>query len=198
MPIVDGKILVGDGTGEHEALVQQPVFGHQRTDGGEVARHRIVLADEDEPVVRIDVALVVLGQAYVIFDFLVRGDSSDEQKIHEIVVEDSVERRSLHGPRDPGQIDGERQDSRRFEAERFQFAPVVVGDPQRKIDATHQCRQFLPRDRRQAEERGIVGRKVRRRCHIVVLQQASARKPGKRFGHGRRQGEMKHRQVALC
>ena len=98
VPVVDGEIVVGHRTGEDEAFVQQPILGHQRADRRVVARHRVVLADEDEAVVRVDVALVVFGQPDVVLDLLVGRDPSDEQEVDEVVVEDLVERRPVRGP----------------------------------------------------------------------------------------------------
>ena len=95
MAIVDGELLVGNRTGEDEALVEQPVLGHQRANRRIIARHRVVPADEDEAVVGVDVALVVLGQPDVILDLLVRRNPADEQEVHELVVQELVERRPL-------------------------------------------------------------------------------------------------------
>ena len=91
--IVDREILVRDRTGEDEALIEQPILGHQRANRCEVAGDRVISADEDETVERVDVALVVFGKPDVIFDALVRGDAPDEQEIDELAVEQRLQGR---------------------------------------------------------------------------------------------------------
>ena len=59
-----------------------------------VARHGVGLADEDEAIVRVDVALVVLGQPDVVLDLLVGRDAPDEQEVYQAVVEDACQRRA--------------------------------------------------------------------------------------------------------
>ena len=68
-------------------------FADQRANRRVVPRHDVVPADEDEPVVRVDVALVLLGQPDVILDPLVRRDPADEQEVREPVVEDAARAR---------------------------------------------------------------------------------------------------------
>src|SRR5262249_146389 len=53
--VVDGEVFVGYGSGEYEALVQHSILSHQRANSREIARHRIVLANEDEAIVGIDI-----------------------------------------------------------------------------------------------------------------------------------------------
>ena len=134
---------------------------HQRANRRVVARHRVVTADEDEPVVGIDVALVVFGQPDVILDLLVRGDPADEQEVDEVVVQDLVERRPVGWLRDARQIDRQRQHAGRREPERLELPPIVVGDAEREIDRADQRRQFPAGDRGEPEERRIVGSEVR-------------------------------------
>ena len=69
------------------------VLGDQRPDLRVVARHAVVAADEDEPVVAVDVALVDLGQPDVILDPLVGDDAADKQDVDQAVAEDLLERR---------------------------------------------------------------------------------------------------------
>ena len=115
--VVDRQVLVRHRAGEDETLVR--AAGTRAISArivGVVPRHGIVLADEDEAIVGVDVALVVLGQPDVILDLLVRRDPADEQEVHEVVVVSifsSAGRRD--GLRDARQVDGERQDAGRRE-----------------------------------------------------------------------------------
>src|SRR6188508_1101715 len=96
MPVVERKLLVWNRPREDEAFIEEAVFRHHGSDRRVVARDGVDATDENEPVVRVDVALVVLGQANVIFDLLVWSDPTDKQKVHEIIVEYFVQSRALH------------------------------------------------------------------------------------------------------
>ena len=122
---------------------EQPVLGHQRANHRIIPRHHVVAADEDEAVVRVDVALVVLGQPDVILDLLVRRDPADEQEVHEPVVEHRLERRPLDRLRDARRVDRDREDAGRSEAERLELPAVVLGVAERQIDAADERRQLL-------------------------------------------------------
>ena len=114
----------------------------------------------------------MLGEPDVVFDLLIGCDPTHKQEIHEVIVQDLVERGPLHGPGDSRQVDGEGKHAGRFEPHRVQFPPVVIRHAERQVDAANERRQFLPRDRRQTKQRRIVRGKIRRRRHVVVLQQA--------------------------
>ena len=58
--------------------------------------------------------------------------------------------------------------------------------------------ELVAPERREPEERRIVGREIRRRRHVVVLQDASRRERGERVGHRRRQRVVEDRDVAGC
>ena len=138
-----------------------------------IARHHVEPADEDEAVVGVDVALVHLCQLDEVLDLLVRGDPADEQEIHQAVVEHPVERRPLDRSRDPRRVDGDRKHTGRAEPERIELLTVVCRVAQREIDPAGQRRELLAPERRQAEQRRIVRREIRRRGDIVVLQDAA-------------------------
>ena len=100
MTVVHRELFVGHGACEDEAIVQQAELGHQRADRRIIARHHVGTADENEAVVGIDVPFVLLREADVVLDLLVRRDPADEQKIHQAVVENAVERWAIDAPRD--------------------------------------------------------------------------------------------------
>src|SRR5437660_536282 len=82
--------------------------GQQSTNRRIISRHRIVASHENEPVVLVDVPLVVLGQLDVILDSLVRRDPADEQEVDQLVVECVVKRWSGRGIPETTEIDSER------------------------------------------------------------------------------------------
>ena len=134
------------------------VLGHQRANHRIIPRHDIEAADEDEPVVRVDVALVVLREPDVILDLLVRRDPADEQEVHEAVVENLFERRASSPARHARGVDRDRKDAGRREAERFELLPVVLRVAERQIDPAGERRQLLAAERGEPEERRIVRR----------------------------------------
>ena len=91
--VVDGQLLVGHRAGEDESFLEHLELADQRSNHRIVAGHGIVAADEDEPVVRVDIPLVVLGKEDVILDLLVRRDPADEQKVHQLVVQQPLDAR---------------------------------------------------------------------------------------------------------
>ena len=95
--VVHRELLVGYRTREEKSFIQEAILRHQRANHRIIARHHIVTADENEAIVGINVTLVELRQTNDVFDLLVRGDPSDEQKVHEPIVEDAVERWAFAG-----------------------------------------------------------------------------------------------------
>ena len=159
MPIVHGQLFVGHRAGEHEAVVQQAVLGHQRADRRIVPRHDVVPPDEDEPVVGVDVPLVVLGEPDVVLDLLVRRDPADEQEIDQAVVEDPLERRPLDALGHPRGVDGDGEDAGAGEKPSASSSWRLYSEsPSARSDLADERRQFLASERGQPEERGIVRR----------------------------------------
>ena len=148
--IVHRQIFVRYGTGEEKALVQQLIVAHQGANGRVVARHRVVLADEDEPVVGVEVSFVVLRQLDVVFDLLVGRDAADEEEVHEVVVEGPFERGPRGGGRDAGQVDRQWQHTRRVEPDVLELAAIELGNAKREVGPADQRRQFLARAARRA------------------------------------------------
>ena len=126
--VVDGELFVGDRAGEDEAIVQQPVLGHQPADHRIILRHRVMTADEDESVERVNIAFVVFGQADMVLDLLVGRDPPDEEKVDEFIVQQLLERRTRMVPGDPRRVDGQGNHPGRREPHGFELPPIVVGD----------------------------------------------------------------------
>ena len=61
----------------------------------------------------------------------------------------------------------------RREAERLELPAVVFGIAEREVDVADQGRQLVAPERSEAEQRRIVGREVRRRRDVVILQDAA-------------------------
>ena len=57
-------------------------------------------------------------------------------------------------------VDRDREDAGTSEAQRLQLLPVVVRVAEREIDAADQRRQLLAAERRQAEQRRVVGGEI--------------------------------------
>ena len=191
------QLFVGYRPGEHEPIRQQPVLRHQRANHRIIPRHHVEAADEDEAVIGVDVALVELGKLDVIFDLLVRRNAADEQKIHQPVVEDPVERRAPGCAGDPGGVDGDRKHRRAREAKPLQLAAVVFRVAEREVDRVRKGRQLPPSQHRQTEQRRIERREIVGGRDVVVLQDADSGQPGKRVGHRRRERVMEHRDLPL-
>ena len=124
--VVDRQLVVGHSPDEQEAFRGHLILKHQRPDGRVVRRYGVRSADENESVVGVDVALVVLGQPNVVFDSLVRRDPSDKQDIREAVVENGLESRTGIALLNAFDIDDDRTDGGVLEAEPLQFLPVVL------------------------------------------------------------------------
>ena len=107
-----------------------------------VGRDGVGLADEDEAVVDVDVAFVVLGQPDVILDLLVRRDAADEEEVYQAVLEDARQRRARRRLGDAVEIDGNRHHAGRREAQRLELLTVVVGVAEREVDVADQRRQL--------------------------------------------------------
>ena len=176
--------------------LQQTVLRHERANHRIVSWHDVESPDEDEPVVGIDIAFVVLGQPDVVFDFLVRSDSAHEQKVHQPVIQNRFERGPADRLRDAIGIHGNGEHAGRLESQRFEFLSVVLRVAEGQIHPAHQRDQLVPAERGEAEEVRIVRRKERRGRHVVILQDASAVERRERLGHGRRQRIVKDRQIA--
>ena len=152
---------------------------------------------EDEAIVGVHVALVVLRQAEVILDLLVRRDAADEQKVDEVVVEQPVERWAARRVHQPAQIECERHHPGRAEAQVHELSSVVLRHPQGQVRSADQGRELLTGERRQAEQRRVVRRKKRGGCHVVILEDAPPLQSRERFGHRRRKRVMEDGQVAV-
>ena len=195
--VVGRQVFVWHRPGEDEAVRRHLVLGDQRADHVVVARHAVGLADEDEAILGVDVALVVLGEPDVILDLLVGHDAADEQEIQ-------AARRTAPAPAPAAAARGGSGRGRR----RSGNTPVLA-----KPSDSSSCRlysespsatsvlpdqrvELLAAERREAEDAGIVRRKEMRRRDVVVLQHAAARQPRERVGHRRGQREVKDRHVA--
>ena len=119
----------------------------QRADRVVVARRRVGLADEHEPVLLVDVALVVLGQLDVVFDLLVRDDAADEQEVRPASSSSSFSsagRRGASVMRSVSIAIGNTPVLR--EAERLELLPVVFRVAERHVGVADQ-RSSGPRGR---------------------------------------------------
>ena len=195
--VVGGQVLVRDRPGEDEPIGRHLVLGDERPDHVVVARHAVGLADEDEAVVDVDVALVDFGQPDVILDLLVRDDPADEQEVQRAVAEHPLERRTARRRGDPGDIDGDREDAGVVEAQRVELVAVEGRVAQRDVGPPGQRRQLLAAERGEPEDAGVVGREEVGRGHVVVLEHAPAGQPGERLGHRRGQRVVEDGQVAV-
>ena len=137
---------------------------HQRPDRIPVARHRVVAADEDEAVVDVDVALVLLGEPDVILDLLVRRDAADEQNVDEPVLEQALERRHAARRRQPLGVDDERQHVRARESHRLELAAVVLRHAEREIDAIGERRELPAPEDAETRDAGVERREEVRRA----------------------------------
>ena len=196
--VVGGQLVVGHRAGEQEPLGPHLVLQDEGPQRRVVARRRVRPADEDEPVVGVDVALVVFGQPEVVFELLVRGDAADEEDVGRTVVERPFERRPPRRARDAPGVDQQRQHAGVGEAERLQLPAVVLGVAQRQIDASGQRPQLGPAQRGDAEDVRVVRREEMRRRDVVVLDHAPAALRGERGGQRRGDGEVQHRDVAAA
>ena len=159
-----------------------------------VRGHCIVPAYEDEAVVHVDIALVVLGQADVIFDLLVGRDAADEQDVRKAVLQHRLERRDPRGPSEPVGVHEERRHGRAGEAEGLEFPAVVVRDAEGEVDPIRERRQFgAPRARQSRNARRQTARRTGRR-DVVIHQHARPGSGRERRGHGRGHGEMEDRR----
>ena len=172
-PIVDRQLLVGHRACEDEPVVPEPVLAHQRANRRIVPRHGVVPADEDEAIVRVHVALVMLGELDVILDLLVRRDPSDEQEIQQAVVEQRLERRSFDLLRDARHVDRDGKHRRAREPQVLELEPIELRVAQREIDVRGERREHAAANRGEPEQARIVRREVRRRRDVVVLQHAA-------------------------
>ena len=195
--VVDGEFFVGHRSGEHESVVEEAELVHQGADHRIIPRHHVEPSDEDEAVVCVDVALVDFSEPDDVLDLLVRRDAADEQEVHEAVVEQDVERRPLGRLRDARSVDRDREDPGAAEAERLELLPVVLRVAERDVDAPRERRQLVASQRRETEQCGVVGREVRRRRHVVVLQDAPGVERRECLGHRRRQGVVEDRHLTL-
>ena len=98
------------------------ILGEQRAHHVVVARHAVGLADEDEAILGVDVALVVLGEPDVVLDLLVRDDAADEQEVQQTVGQHLLERRAPRRLADAIGVDGDGEDAGVGEAERLELA----------------------------------------------------------------------------
>ena len=89
---------------------------------------------------------------------------SDEQKIHEAVVENLVEHRMPRRVRQPVGVDRDRQNAGVGKSELLELLAVVLRVAEREIGGRRQSRELLARDRRQPEQRRRVRREESRRA----------------------------------
>ena len=196
MAVVARQLVVRNRPGEKESLARHPVGGDQRADRGMVARHHVGAAGEDHPDVRIDVALVVLGEPDVVLDSLVRREAPDEQDVGQLVVQDVVEHRLRPRVREALGVDRDRQHARRREPERGELAPVELRVAEREIDAADQAGELLPADGGDAEQGRVVRGEEAGGSDVVVLQHAPARQRRECLRHRRRQREVQDGDIA--
>ena len=126
----------------------------------------------------------MLGKEDVILDLLVGRDPPDEQKIHQLVLQQPFEGRAADGPPQAGCVDGNRQHAGWREAERLELPAVELGHAERQIDLADERSELLPRQDREAAQPGVVRGEVAGRRHVVVVQHTAAIERGERGGHG--------------
>ena len=123
---------------------------------------------------RVDVPLVVLGQAHEIFELLVRRDPPHKQDVCQSVLQHPFER----GPRwCLGQtcgVDGNGEHSGVDEPQRVQLATVVFGVPEGEVHTTRQPGQFLPSPRDDRRRACVVRCEKMGRRDVVILDDAAA------------------------
>ena len=79
--VIGGEIVIRNRPGKDKPPLRHAVAFEQRADRHVIGRGRIRLANEHEPVLLVDIALVMFRQLDVIFDLLVGDDAADEQEI---------------------------------------------------------------------------------------------------------------------
>ena len=136
--VVDRQLLVGHRTGKDETIRGHLELGNERPHHVEVARHAVGLADEDEPVALVHVALVELGQPDEVFDLLVRRDAADEQEVLQPVIEDGFEGRPSDRRGDPREIHGNGEDAGVREPEPLELLAVVFRVAERQVGVAHE------------------------------------------------------------
>jgi hypothetical protein len=149
------QLVVGQRTQEQEPLRRHFVAGDHRPQGGVVARHDVVTAGEDEPVVDVDVPLELLAEPEDVLDLLVGSDPADEQDVDQAVAQDRLERRHRGRTGQTVPRRGNREDAGRCEAERCELRAVVLRVAKREIHRADQRRQLLPPEPGQPEEGGV-------------------------------------------
>ena len=196
--VVGRQLDVGHLSGEEEASGRHVVLGDESQQGRVVARHRVRPADEDEAIVGVDVALVVLGEPDVVFQLLVGGDAPDEQYVGRAVVERALERGQGRGVRKPLGVDQYGHHAGPRESKGRQLAAVVLGIAERQIDAARQRLQLGPAACGDTEDARVVPREEMRRRDVVVLEHPPSPQRGQRLGQRRGHGEVQHRDVAAA
>jgi hypothetical protein len=182
-PIIRGQILFRNRTGEDKPIRRHLKFADERTHHVVVTRHTVGSANEDEPVIDIDVPLVMLGQENMVLDLLVWHDSPDKQKIDKAIVQNLFERGTTRRMPQALSVDGDGKNASVGEPVGFELLPIELRVAKCHVGMAGQRLELFAAERGDPENAGIVVREEMRRRHIVVLQHPAARQPRKRVGH---------------